>query len=216
MLKKISIVSLLTVLFSMSFTAFAAANHETMKEDVVQVKSWNHFADLLLTLHKKQISGKDIKQTETMGGYADSPEYFREVKYTDSKSGNLLSVVQWEVSNPEAVHSIEVFVYDKNNRVIRDYIAAFLPYQRNAPVQTLINLHTYNGDLHSFKQFDGSKDLVYEYCDGKLNGKDIQIRLFEDDLVSNDYDTRQLFKSAEYKTCFKGAHSTLGKYIRPQ
>jgi len=216
MLNKMSIIALITMLLSMPLTVFAIGNHEVMKEDVVQVKSWNHFAKLLLAFHEKQISGKDIKQTETVGGYSDNPEHYREVKYTDSKSGNLLSIVQWEINNPDAVHSIEVFVYDKNNRVIRDYTAAFLPNQRNAPVQTLINLHYYNGNLHSFKQFDGSKDLVYEYCDGKLNGKDIQIRLFEDDLVSNDYDARQLFKSAEYKACFKGANSQLGKYIRPQ
>lgn len=200
----------------LSHNVLAVDKDSTMKEDGMHVKSWNHFADLLLLLHNKKIANKQIKQTEQSGGYSDSPNHYREVSYVDMSNGHLLSVIQWEVRKPEVVHSIEIYVYDDKGRVTRDYLAAYLPFNRNAPVQTLINIHNYNGELHAFKQFDGSTDLIYEYCEGKLNGKDIQIRLFEDDLVATDYDARQLFKSAEYIACFKNMQSELGKYIRPQ
>lgn len=207
---------LVALLSSLPVGVLVAGSESKMKEDVVQVKSWNHFSQLCLDLHKKQIAGKKIKQTETTGGYVSDPEYYREVIYIDEASGNVLSKVQWESANPDAMHSIEVYVYDDKGRVIRDYASAYLPNQRNAPVQTLINLHNYNGDLHAFRQFDGSKDLIYEYCEGSYKGKAQQIRLFEDDLYATDYEARQLFKSPVYKACFNGVDKTPGKYIRPQ
>ncbi|NOY67446.1 MAG: hypothetical protein GXP13_08585 [Gammaproteobacteria bacterium] len=209
-------VAITLILLSLSAHALADGNQSTMKEDTVQVKSWNHFSDLCLDLHQKQISGKKIKKIEKTGGYRANPEYYREVTYIDEATGNILSNIQWEMEHPDVPHSMEVFVYDKKGRVIRDYVSAYLPFQRNAPVQTLINIHNYNGDLHAFKQYDGSTDLVYEFCEGKLNGKEVQIRLFEDDLFATDYDARQLFKSPEYKACFNGMSSQVGKYIRPQ
>jgi len=200
----------------LSPSVFAADDQSKMKEDSVQVKSWNHFSSLVMDLHKKQVKDKKIKKTEKVGGYSNDPEYYREVTYVDQKTGNVLSRVQWEATNPDVMHNIEVYVHDGKGRVIRDYAAAYLPYQRNAPVQTLVNLHAYNGGLHAFRQFDGSKDLIYEYCEGNYKGKTQLIRLFEDDLVSNDYEMRQLFKSPAYKACFKGVPKQLGKYIRPQ
>jgi len=216
MSNKISTITLMLVLLVSSATLLAAGKPAPMKEDAVQVKSWNHFSELLLALHKQQISDRKIKQTEKIGGYSDNPGYYREITYVDEKSGRLLSNIQWETENPDVVHSIQVYVYDNKGRLVRDYVSAYLPYQRNAPVQTLINLHHYNNGLHSFRQFDGSKDLVYEFCEGEFKGKTQQIRLFEDDLVSNDYETRQLFKSPVYKACFKDMSQKLGKFIRPQ
>lgn len=209
--------TLLVVLtLSLGQFAFAGMERSKMKEDKAQVKSWNHFADMCLGLHHKQVKGKSIITTEKIGGYHGQPDYYREVTYKDAKTGRVLSRIQWEKDNPENVHSIEVFVYDKKGRVIRDYAAAYLPDQRNAPVQTLINIHRYNGELHAFRQFDAGKDIIYESCEGKFNGKDQQLRLFEDDLAATDYDSRQLLKSPVYKACFKGMPTVPGKYLRPQ
>jgi len=210
--------SVLFAMFSLTLmqVSFADSERNLMKEDKVQVKSWNHFVKLSLDLHHRQVKGKKIKKTEKVGGYRSRPEYYREVTYTDVKTGRVLSKIQWEQNQSANVHSIEVFVYNKQGRLVRDYAAAYLPDQRNAPVQTLINFHTYNGGLHAFRQFDAGKDIIYESCEGKFNGKDHQLRLFEDDLAATDYDSRQLLKSPVYKACFKGMPSVPGKYLRPQ
>jgi len=195
---------------------FAADNQRTMKEDKKHVDNWNDFAGQLLALHKKQISRYEIKTSEKAGGYADNPDYYNEVTYTDKKTGNVISVVQWEKSNPENVHSMEVYVYDDKGRLTRDYGVGFLPFHRNAPIQTLINIHDYNKDLHAFRQFDGSSDIIYQYCEGRFEGKKVEMRLFEDDLVATDYDARQLLKSPLYKACFDGIRKQPGKYMQPQ
>jgi hypothetical protein len=187
-----------------------------MQVDNEHVRSWNKFSEQILELHNQQIRGKRIQETEASGGYRDNPDFYREVTYTDKDTGRVLSIIQWETDNPKVVHSIEAFVYDDKGRVIRDYMAAYLPGQRNAPVQTLINLHHYNGGLHAYRQFDVSKDIIYEYCSGKFKGQQQELRLFEDDLAATDYDARQLLKSPLYKACFGGLQSEIGKYIEPQ
>jgi hypothetical protein len=187
-----------------------------MQVDNEHVKSWNAFSEQILELHKKQTKGKRIQETAVSGGYRDDPDFYREVTYTDQDTGKVLSIIQWEIENSNVVHSIEAFVYDDKGRVIRDYMAAYLPGQRNAPVQTLINLHHYNGGLHAYRQFDVSKDVIYEYCSGEFKGQQQELRLFEDDLAATDYDARQLLKSPLYKACFGGLQAEIGKYINPQ
>lgn len=207
---------LFTIILLQGISTVSADASDGMHADNIHVKSWNHFADLVYQLHKKQISGKQITKTEKMGGYAHNPDYYREVTYVDKKNGRLLSRIQWENNNPDTIHSIEVFVYDKKGRMARDYSASYLPGYHNAPVQTLINIHNYYGGLHAYRQYDVSKDIIYEYCEGDFNGKRHQIRLFEDDLHATDPESRQLFSSAVYKACFGEIQSSIGKYIRPQ
>ena len=200
----------------MSAPILLADDQGAMKEDKKHVNSWNNFADQLLVLHKKQIAKYDTRTSEKSGGYADSPDYYNEITYADKKTGQLISMVQWEKRNPKNVHSLEVYVFDDKNRVIRDYTVAYLPYHRNAPIQTLINIHGYNKKLHAFRQFVGSSDVIYQYCEGSFEGKEVQMRLFEDDLVATDYDARQLLKSPVYKACFSRIRERPGKYIQPQ
>ena len=214
--KTINAMVSLSLLVLLPVQVMAASNQEVMKEDKTHVDNWNNFSDQLLALHKKQIARFDIKQTEKSGGYADHPDFYNEIKYQDKKSGNLISEVQWEKKNPGNVHSMQVYVYDDKGRIVRDYGVAFLPFNRNAPIQTLINIHGYNKKMHAFKQFDGSGDVIYQFCEGSFNGKEAQMRLFEDDLVATDYDARQLVKSPLYKACFNGISDQLGKYIKPQ
>ena len=201
--------------FSLS-NVMAAASGESMKVDDNHVNSWNRFSDKVLELHERQIEGKHIVKTEVPGGYLSNPDFYREVTYKDKNTGRVLSVIQWENANPDKVHSIEVFVYNDDGKVVRDYSASYLPGSRNAPVQTLINLHNYNGGLHAFRQFDVTQDVIYEYCQGEYNGKQHELRLFEEDLVAADYDSRQLLKSPIYKACFNGLQAHIGKYIKPQ
>ncbi len=215
MLQKSTALIILSMLLTINAPVWAADGAGRMQVDNDHVSSWNTFADQILALHKKQIEGRAIKETAVTGGYRDNPDYYRQVTYTDQKTGKVLSIVQWQTDDPEVVHSIEAFVYDAKGRVIRDYSASYLPGSRNAPVQTLINLHHYNGSLHAFRQFDASKDIIYEYCQGEFNGQQHELRLFEDDLAAVEYDSRQVLKSPLYKACFKGLRTYIGRGILP-
>ncbi|NIP71895.1 MAG: hypothetical protein GWO16_02140 [Gammaproteobacteria bacterium] len=196
--------------------AHAALSAQVLTEDKSHVRTWNEFARGCLALHRRQVEDREVRTESRAGGYTGNPEFFREVSYYDSASGHLLSRVQWEQAQPERMHAIEVYVRDEQGRVIRDYAAAFLPHYRNAPVQTLINLHNYNGELHSFRQFDASTDRIYEYCEGTFRGKPVQIRLFEDDLAGNDDDIEALMGSDVYRACFDGMPAKAGEYLTPQ
>lgn len=204
------------LLLPISTAALSAKSEKRMRVDNQHVNAWNRFAEQVLKLHKRQIAGKQIEKTQVSGGYDSNPDYYNEIIYTDKATGKVLSIIQWEKESPDVVHSIEVFVHDDQGRVIRDFSASYLPGARNAPVQTLINLHHYNDGLHAYRQFDVSKDVIYEYCQGEYAGQQHLLRLFEDNLAATDYDSRQLLKSPVYKACFTGLQKKVGKYIIPQ
>lgn len=171
-----------------------------MTEDKTHVRTWNDFADACVALHKQQIANAKVREETRVGGYVNTPEFYVEHTYFDADTGAMLSRMQWEKDHPERLHACEVYVRDQQGRVVRDYAAAFLPTGRNAPVQTLINLHVYNDGLHAFRQFDATGDRIYEYCEGKWNGKPVQLRLFEEDIYGNS----PLTSSPEYGACFQG------------
>lgn len=196
--------------------AQAAPRIQTMKVDQTHVDNWNAFADACLALHREQIAGRDVRQEERVGGYANYPDFYREVSYYDRTNGRLLSRVQWERAEPDRLHAIEVYVRDGGGRVLRDYSAAYLPQGRNAPVQTLINLHAYNGDLHAFRQFDASGDRLYEYCEGNFEGEAVQIRLFEDDLAGVSEHADRVMASPAYQACFQDLPPDPGPYLDPR
>lgn len=194
----------------------AALSAERMREDKTHVRTWNAFAQECLELHERQVAEHEVRSESRVGGYAGEPEFYREVTYYDAETGNVLSKVQWEREDPKSLHAVEVYIHDEQGRILRDYAAAFLPTYRNAPVQTLINLHNYNDGLHGFRQFDASADRIYEYCEGSYQGKPVQIRLFEDQLVGSDDDVEALMQSAEYEACFGDLPERVGKYLTPQ
>lgn len=203
------IISILTIPFMLPI-AFAT---EPMKVDNQHVRVWNKFAKDTLALHKKLTDGKNFEVKTTVGGYANVKDFYIEHRYFDN--GKLISQVQWEKDDPKTLHTIEVFVHDQEGRVIRDYMAAYLPFYHNAPTQTLISIHHYSEQLHAFRSFDASGDVVLERCTGKdKKGQDVNLLLDEDDLI---YDLDDLMSSKEYKSCFAGLKQTkLGKYIIPQ
>ena len=179
------------------------------------VNALNQFAKRLYILHQHQTTQNEIFQKESTGGYRGAEDFYREVKYYDKKTGNLLSRIMWEIEKPEQIHEIEVFVYDGDGRLKRDYLAAFLPVHRNAPIQALINLHYQNDELKSFRQFEVSGEKIYEYCKGKFFGEPLNISLDDDDFVEYSQETMKVMESEEYRSCFGKTMATLGDYVNP-
>ncbi len=203
-----------TVLLVLTLTMSSFVNAaESLKEDNQHIRTWNKFARDCLKLHKALTSGKHLKHETEVGGYAHQKNFYIEHRYLDH--GRLISKVQWEKDNPETLHTIEVYLYDKKGRVKRDYAAAFLPYYHNAPVQTLVSFHHYNGDLHAFRSFDASGYRVLERCTGKApGGEEVNLILDEDELAE---DPDNIIGTKEYNLCFAGLkQEKLGKYIIPQ
>lgn len=193
-------------------TAETASSNSTNKK---HVNALNQFAQRLRILHEHQTTQNEIFQKESTGGYRGEDDFYREVKYYDKKTGNLLSRVMWEIDKPDQIHEIEVFVYGGNGRLKRDYLAAFLPVHRNAPIQALVNLHYQNDELKSFRQFEASGEKIYEYCEGKFFGQPLNISLDDNDFAEYSQETMKLMESEEYLSCFGKTMATLGDYVNP-
>lgn len=187
---------------------------EPMKQDNVHIKTWNTFASNILGLHKSTIAGKQPRKTSRTGGYSGNKEFYIEEQFFLGK--NHISTIQWEKENPGNMHAIEFFIYDDKGRVIRDYIAAYLPTYRNAPIQTLVSLHQYNDKLHAFRSFDATGYRVVERCSGTLKGKPFEMLLDEDEIAEAVGDDAGVMASAEYQACFNGLPLKAGKYLTPQ
>lgn len=186
---------------------------EPLKQDNKHVRVWNKFAQDTLRLHKQLTAGKNLQVKTRIGSYANVKDFYIERRYLDK--GKLVSQVQWEKDNPEILHTIEVYIYDQKGRVVRDFLAAYLPFYHNAPTQTLASFHHYSGKLHAFRSFDATGDKVLERCTGKdAKGQVVNLLLDEDDLLNDPDD---LIGSKEYNSCFAGLkQQQLGKYIIPQ
>ena len=192
-------------------TAYAA---EPMKEDNQHVRSWNAFADNVYQLHQKLSQVDGVSTKTRIGGYAGMPEFYREERFYIGE--RLISKVQWEKAQENVLHSIEVFIHDDQGRVIRDYIAAYLPTYRNAPTQTLISLHRYHDQLHAFRTFDASGYRIIERCTGQLEAREVNILLDEDEIDAALGDPKSIMASAEYQACFGDLQAEAGKYLLPQ
>jgi len=198
-------------------TATVADSSSAVTSSKGHVAVWNGFVDDVLALHKKQLTRYKVTTSRKPGGYFNDPEFYIEERFTDSATGNVLSVIQWEKAHPDRVHSIDVYVRDDKGRVIRDYSALYLTFSRNAPQQTLINLHAHNGKLHGWRQFDASDERIQEQCKGELNGKPVMIELDDMDLLGATDRLNRISNSPEYKACFEGLpENSAGKYLTPQ
>lgn len=212
-MKQFYVMSLLVLL--LPTTVWAAKNPPAMKEDNQHVLSWNRFFDSLVKLHDWNQQQFDIRQTSSKAGYAGQPEFYREVQYHDKKSARLLSKVQWVKAKTDTIHTIEIFIYDEQGRVIRDYLAAYLPVHRNAPIQTLINFHHYNDELHSFRQFDASGNHIYEQCRGKFFNEPVMISTDEDDFDTAYGDEAGQTSMETYLACFEMLPKQAGRFKEP-
>lgn len=183
--------------------------------DEGQVQRWNRFVNGLLALHEQQSQGRTLQKKERTGGYAGLPKFYQEVEYIDAGSGKLLSRIRRESANLNNIHTIEVFFYDAQGRVTQDLAASYLARHRNAPIQTLINLHNYNGELHSYRQFDASGNLIYEDCRGKLAGKPVNLSLEYHKIDEVKDGSQGPETAAAYQSCFTGIPDSPGQFINP-
>lgn len=193
--------------------AYAAKGPQPMKQDNQQVTGWNRFFDSLLKTHRWYEQNYAIKQVSSSGGYATKPGFYREVSYYDSQSGRLLSRIRWEKDKPKQIHMIEVFIYDDKGRLSRDYLAAWLPDFRNAPVQTLINFHNYNDELHAYRQFDANGDLIYEQCRGRYFNEDVFLSIEEHEFEAYRDETSKAYET--YIACFEMLPRQAGQFLKP-
>ncbi len=198
----------------------AADAGQVLEEDGGHVRTWNAFAANLLELHRRQIAGREVEVKHSVGGYAGDPHFYRQVEYYDKASGRLISRLQWERENPEALHAAEVYLYDDRGRVIRDYAVAYLPRYRNAPSQTLIFLHAYHGGLHAFRSFDASGELLFERCEGNWQGREVSLMLDADEIEEAAYEKRQFNRgpmaTEDYRRCFGKVEHTAEAYLVPR
>lgn len=193
----------------------AALQITPMKVDPVHVHTWNRFVDALYELHTEHLKSYEVRSTETIGGYSRHPDFYREVTYFDAETGRVLSQIQWERAHPERIHAIEVYIYDDAGRVLRDYYARYYPDYRNAPIQTLINLHSHNGDLHAYRQFDASGYRIYEQCAGSLAGEDVFLSLEDAELPPLVNASAATLPSRTYRACFQGVPRSALPFLDP-
>jgi hypothetical protein len=200
-------------LFSVAASA-AEPDIQALEVDEAKVAQWNRFSGKMLELHKQLIDRQPVTRESSVGGYTgeffNDPDYYVEEIYRREGTNLVVSKVQWEKDHPGNVHTMELYRYDENNRVSRDYLVAYLPWGRNAPIQALVNLHSYNEGLHSFRQFDASGELVYEHCKGSLNGKPVELSLEAHEI--HPPRTAQ----EDYRACFSGLQQQAGRYLSPQ
>ncbi|HEY5683341.1 MAG TPA: hypothetical protein VIR61_06670 [Sulfuricaulis sp.] len=215
MLKKSLIAIALSVMMFLSHIPLAFPAEIALSVDNNQVQRWNRFVNGLLAVHELQSQGRNLEKKERTGGYSGLPKFYREVEYIDADSGKLLSRIRRESANPNNIHTIEVFFYDDQGRVSQDFSASYLARYRNAPIQTLINLHHYNGDLHSFRQFDASDNLIYEDCQGQFAGKPVGLSLEYHKIDDVKYGAEGPEAATAYQACFTGVSDTAGIYINP-
>lgn len=198
--------------------AISATRNNTLKADPIQVNKWNNFVSELYELHLSKIKNVPIKTSEITGGYGGgfaNKNFYREIAYFNKNTNKLISKIQWEVDKPDTIHTIEVFLYDKQGNVKTDFYARYLPYARNAPVQTLINLHNYNDELHSFRQFDANGELIYETCRGQFFDKEINLHLDNEEILDFRNNSSDEWLNEAYSACFLNVAHTALAYLSP-
>lgn len=178
---------------------------------------WNSFADKIYTVHKKRLENSDYYTMENIGGYGgltNEPEYYREVKYFDRESRRLLSIVKWELKFSIDFHMIDLFIYDDENRIKREYTATYLPSRKTSPSEALIILHYYRNNLHSIREFDASNVLLYEQCTDTEQADKV---IFSLDYVDIPGSYTELDKGEQeaYRACFDHAASSAEPYLDP-
>ncbi len=206
----------LTILM-VAFPLEAKQRLSPITEDTKQVTQWNRFADSLYVLHQSLIKDKFIRTEEEVGGYGGvtAGDFYNEIRYYDKKRNLLISKVQWELERSDVIHNIEVFIYDEDGKILRDYYAGYLPHHRNAPLHTMINFYGDSEELMSFRQFDASGERIYEQCSGKHFSEDVDISLENDEWLAPSGESLKLIASEAYIACFGDTPKEVGKYLNP-
>lgn len=211
------------LLFTIVLLNFINVTHASnrlsaLKVDNIQVNNWNAFVTELYQLHTHLINNVPIMTRSSTGGYGGlfaNKNFYREISYFNTDSNKIISKIQWQIDKPETIHAIEVYLYNKQGQVKTDYYARFLPTARNAPVQTLINLHNYNDDLHSFRQFDASGELIYETCRGKFFNEIINLHLDDEEIYDFRSENDDELLNEAYSACFFNVSRSAEHYLHP-
>lgn len=210
---------LLILTFVVAFNpAVSATRNNTLKSDQLQVNKWNNFVAELYELHISQTKEIPVTTTEIIGGYGGgfaNKRFYREISYFNKNTQRLISKIQWEINKPNTIHTIEVFLYNNQGQVKTDFYARYLPYARNAPVQTLINLHNYNDSLHSFRQFDANGELIYETCRGQFFDKKINLHLDNEEIIDFRTNSSDEWLNEVYSVCFFNVAKTASAFLSP-
>lgn len=170
------------------------------------------FHRAVYALHEQQIAQREIRTEEEQGNYegAAAARYrYVDIRYYDKASGRLLSRVRRDAALPELIHISEVNVYDAAGNLVRDFGSVTLPWAPLHPVRTFINLHHYNGGLHSFRQYDLNGAVGYEFCKGDFAGKPVSISLDGSDI------TPEHAATPAYRACFDGMSKDWAPYASP-
>lgn len=163
-------------------------------------------------LHERQIAGHAIRTTEETGNYngeAAKGYRYRITSYFDAATGRLLSRVERNADLPEAIHITQVYIYDDDGRLIRNFFSSAPPWKPIYPSHAYINLHHHNGKLHSYRQFELDGRVNYEFCEGELDGRRVSISLDWTDI--NEKTTA----TPDYRACFDGISNDWEPYITP-
>lgn len=183
-----------------------------------QIEVWNGFANTLYRLHKNTVSGVGVEKTTIIGNYGG--ELFGHIKYTQSEytrkeDSRLVSRIRKIKNEQGNFHTLEIFIYDEHGRVVRDYVAAYLPAFRNAPYQTLINLHYYDDDLHAYRQFDASGTRIFESCKGSVFDEKVEFLLEDYEIPDHISELDGALKQEAYRSCFDQISADVGIYLDP-
>lgn len=170
------------------------------------------FKKALYELHQHHVNDKQLRLEETEGQYngkAAERYRYRDTKYYVVGSPLLLSHIRSDADRPDILHIIEVNVYDNAGRVVRDFGSVTLPTSPAYPARTLLNFHRYNGELHSFRQFNEFGDVTYEVCKGLLGKQRLDLSFDETEIKPASAAT------PEYKACFEGMETSWESYAIP-
>lgn len=170
------------------------------------------FHQAVYALHEQQIAKQRVRTEQEWGDYEGSAAAryrYVDTRYYDEQTGRLISRVRRDAAEPAFVHIVEVNVYE-NGQLVRDFGSVTLPWAPLHPVRTMINLHHYNGALHSYRQHDISGQVVYEFCEGTLEGQRVRISLDGTDINEKTSGT------TTYRACFAGISKDWAQYKTPR
>lgn len=175
-------------------------------------QSRTDFHKAVYDLHEQQIARFAIQTKEETGKYngeAAAGYRYRTTSFYDASTGRLLSRIQRDADLPEAIHIAEVNIYDANGVLVRDYFTSAPPWRPLHPSHAYLNLHHYNGKLHSFRQFELNGQVNYEFCEGELEGKRVRISLDWTDIKPDKTNT------PAYHACFDEMGNNWEAHIVP-
>ncbi len=200
-------------ILALNTIAYAQEYETSVEVSQSEVDAWNKFASSLLTLHRDSISKTNYRVERRSGYYGG--EYAKDYRFLEESffaksDSRLLSRIRWHDKNKNLFQTIEVFIYDRNGLLTRDYTAAYLLRERNAPFQTLINIHKHDDKLHAYRQFDASDELLFEKCNGTLDGSKVSLLLEDYEMPDQPFDY-----TGEYLMCFSNLPKSAGAYLDP-